>query len=122
MMLVLALDILSYAMIAAGVFFLLVGAIGLLRFPEFFTRLHATGVTDTGGAELILLGLMLQTGWSFETIKLALIALFLFLTSPTATHAIANAAYVAGLRPMKSRYEAGSSPDEVAGDPSKAKS
>lgn len=113
MMIEIGFNIVSYGLIAAGVFFLLVGAFGLLRFPEFYTRLHATGVTDTGGAELILLGLMIQTGWSLTTLKLALIALFLFLTSPTATHAIANAAHVAGLRPLQSRFTGKAQGDNV---------
>lgn len=101
-----ALDIISYALIGAGIVFLFVGAIGIIRLPDFYTRLHATGVTDTGGAELVLIGLMIQAGWSLLTLKLALIALFLFLTSPTATHAIANAAYTAGLKPLLNRRRA----------------
>ena len=92
-------DIVSWAFIAVGGFFLVVGGLGLVRLPDFYTRLHAAGITDTMGAGLLLLGMMVQAGWTLVTVKLFLIGLFLFFTSPTATHAIANAALVAGLKP-----------------------
>lgn len=98
------LDIASVAMLAAGVIFVLAGAIGVIRLPDFYTRMHAAGVTDTLGAELIMFGLILQAGFSAVSLKLALIGVFVFLTSPTATHAVANAAYRAGLKPMLKRY------------------
>lgn len=94
----LAVDIASLVLISAGAFFILVGAIGIIRLPDFFTRIHAAGVTDTLGAELVLLGLILQAGFSFLAVKLFLVGAFIFFTSPTATHAIANAAYTAGMR------------------------
>ena len=84
----------------AGSVFLLIGAFGIVRLPDFWSRLHAAGVIDTAGAGLILLGMMFQTGWDIATIKLILIAFFIFITSPTATHAVSNAAFVAGLRPL----------------------
>ncbi|MFP4519648.1 MAG: monovalent cation/H(+) antiporter subunit G [Oceanicaulis sp.] len=99
-----ALDIVSAALMLSGAVFVLAGALGMLRLPDFYTRLHAAGVTDTLGAEMIVIGLMLQTGWSLDTVKLALLGLFVFLTSPTATHATANAAYKAGLKPMLTRF------------------
>lgn len=89
----------SWLLLMGGAFFLVIGGIGVLRMPDFYTRLHAAGVTDTGGAILILFGLMLQGGLHPETIKLALILVFFLFTSPTATHALANAAYWAGQRP-----------------------
>ncbi|MGX1196265.1 monovalent cation/H(+) antiporter subunit G [Parvibaculum sp. MBR-TMA-1.3b-4.2] len=85
---------------ATGSFFLLVGAFGIVRLPDFWSRLHAAGVIDTAGAEIILIGMMFQTGWDIATLKLILIAFLLFITSPTATHAVSNAAFVAGLRPQ----------------------
>lgn len=103
------LDILSVAALLAGVIFVLAGAIGVIRLPDFYTRMHAAGVTDTLGAELIVFGLILQAGFSALSLKLALIGVFVFLTSPTATHAVANAAYRAGLKPMLKRY----APDRV---------
>ena len=99
-MIELILDLISAGLLAAGSIFVLIGAFGLIRLPDFYTRLHAAGITDTLGAELILLGLMFQAGLSLVTIKLFLISLFIFFTSPTATHAVANAARVMGLKPI----------------------
>ncbi len=96
----------SSGLILSGVFFVLAGALGVLRMPDFFTRMHAAGMTDTLGAEFILFGLILQTGFSQMTLKLLLVAFFLFLTSPTATHAIANAALKSGLKPQLGTYKA----------------
>ena len=94
-----ALDILSWIIIVVGAGFSIVGAIGLLRFPDFYTRLHAAGITDTLGTWLILLGVLLQVESWLVAIKLALIVVFLFFTSPTATHALARAALASGLKP-----------------------
>ena len=99
-MIELILNLVSAGLLAAGSIFVLIGAFGLIRLPDFYTRLHAAGITDTLGAELILLGLMFQAGLSLVTVKLILISLFIFFTSPTATHAVANAARVMGLKPM----------------------
>ena len=99
-MIELILNLISAGLLAAGSIFVLIGAFGLVRLPDFYTRLHAAGITDTLGAELILLGLMFQAGLSLVTVKLILISLFIFFTSPTATHAVANAARVMGLKPM----------------------
>ena len=93
-------DVASGLLLAAGCFFVLIGAIGVLRLPDFYTRMHAAGVTDTLGAELILLAMILQAGFSLVTVKLVAILFFLFFTSPTSTHAVANAAWTAGLRPL----------------------
>ena len=99
-MIELILNLISAGLLAAGSIFVLIGAFGLVRLPDFYTRLHAAGITDTLGAELILLGLMFQAGLSLITVKLILISLFIFFTSPTATHAVANAARVMGLKPL----------------------
>lgn len=106
-------DILSWLAIAAGVVLLLAGGIGLVRLPEFYTRCHAAGVTDTGATLLILVGLMLQAGLSLVTVKLILILMFLFFTSPVATHALAHAAYTTGVRPPAEDRAA--APPEEAG-------
>lgn len=108
----LGLDLASAGLMIAGVVFVLAGAIGVIRLPDFYTRMHAAGVTDTLGAELIVIGLMLQSGWSLVTAKLALLGLFVFLTSPTATHAVANAAYKSGLKPMLTRFRPNAPSDE----------
>ena len=90
-------DILSWICIGGGLFFSLMGGIGLLRFPDFYARCHAAGITDTLGSILILSGLMLQTGVELNLARLILILLFLLFTSPVAGHAIARAAYQHGL-------------------------
>lgn len=94
----LLLDIASAVLLLTGGFFVFVGGYGVMRMPEFFTRMHAASLTDTGGAALILLGLMLQGGITLVPLKLAAIFLFLFLTSPTASYALANAALLSGVK------------------------
>jgi multicomponent Na+:H+ antiporter subunit G len=95
-----AVDILSWACLVAGGLFCVVGAIGLLRMPDFYTRMHAASVTETLGAGLILMGLMLQAGWTLVTVKLLMLGLLILFASPTATHALARAAMVRGLKPL----------------------
>jgi len=92
--------------VLAGLFFVLAGTLGVLRLPDFYTRLHAAGMTDTLGAELILIGLIIQSGFTQMSLKLLLVAFFLLMTSPTATHAIAFAAHKAGLEPKLGKYKA----------------
>jgi len=94
-----ALDIVSWILLTAGGAFVLVGGIGALRMPNLYTRMHAASVTDTMGAVLVLAGVMVQAGLSLATIKLAAILLFLLITSPTASYALASAAMIAGIRP-----------------------
>ena len=93
-------DLLSWACLIAGSFFCLVGGIGLLRLPDFYSRMHGSGITDTLGAALVLIGLMIQGGLTLVTVKLIMILVLLLLTSPTATHAIAKAAFTAGVKPQ----------------------
>lgn len=93
-------DILSWVLLLAGGAFLVTGGIGLLRLPDFFARLHATGLTDTLGTALTMLGLILQAGLTLVSVKLFLIFAFLFFTGPTATHALAKAALHGGVRPL----------------------
>lgn len=92
-------EILSWALISAGSFFVIVGAIGVYRFPDFWTRLHAASVAESAGLILLLTGMMVQAGWGLIAVKLLIIGVFLFITGPTSTHAVANAALVSGLRP-----------------------
>jgi multicomponent Na+:H+ antiporter subunit G len=99
------LDLASWILLAAGGLFCIVGGVGLLRMPEFYTRMHAAGVVDTLGAGLILAGLMLQAGFSLVTAKLIVVGLLIFFTSPTATHALAQAALGRGLEPLIAQKE-----------------
>ena len=85
--------IISIIFIISGTFFLLTGTIGLLRLPDFYTRMHATGKCDTLGSLLILFGMALYLGLSLGSVKIVLIMVFIFLTSPTATHSIAKAVF-----------------------------
>lgn len=95
----LILDIVSGMLIAAGAFFVLVGAIGLVRLPDIYTRIHAASLIDTAGAGLLILGLMLQAGWSLVTLKLAFVLAIFFFTLPVAAHALARAAMYEGVKP-----------------------
>lgn len=92
-------DGLSWVLLLAGAFFYVVGAIGLLRMPDLFTRMHAASVCDTFGAGLLLLGMLLQAGISLVSFKLVVIMMLLFFTGPVATHALARAARYAGIEP-----------------------
>lgn len=91
------LDIVSGILLIAGVFFGLSGAMGLFRFPDFYTRVHAASVTDSVAAILILGGLLLQTSFDLNTAKLLFILAFLLITSPTASHALVKSARHGGL-------------------------
>ncbi len=88
----LLIDIASGALIAGGCFFILVGAIGLVRMPDLYTRAHGTSVIDTLGAGLLILGLMLQAGWTLVTLKLLFVLAISFFTLPVVAHALAQAA------------------------------
>ena len=87
-------EIFSWIFILLGSFLILVGSIGLIRLPDFWSRLHSASVTDTGGVLFLLIGMMIQAGSIWIFLKLVAIGIFLFVSSPTASHAIANAAYV----------------------------
>lgn len=99
----LLLDALSWIAILTGSFFAFTGAVGLLRLPDFFTRMHGAGVTDTLGAGLILFGLLLQSGLGIAAIKIVMIFVFMMITGPTATHALAKAALHGKLEPLAER-------------------
>ncbi len=107
----LAVDLLSWALLVAGGLFVMIGGVGVLRLPDLYSRLHAAGVTDTLGAALILVGLMVQAGFTLITAKLLLILIFLWLTSPTSSYALANSALFAGLKPLLHRAADEGEPD-----------
>ncbi len=93
-------DILSWFFLVVGGLFVVIGNVGLVRLPDFYTRLHAAGITDTLGAGLVLLGMTFQAGLSLTTAKLLLIIVFIIFTSPTATHALAKSALHGNLKPL----------------------
>ena len=92
-------DVISWALILAGGALSLVGGLGLLRLPDVFARMHGASIVDTLGLGLILVGLMFQAGFTLITVKLILILLFVFYTSPTTTHALARACFYGGMAP-----------------------
>lgn len=98
-------DAISWACIVAGALFCVIGAVGMVRMPSFFTRMHAASLIDTLGAGLILLGLMIQAGFTLVTVKLVMLGLLLLFASPTATHALAKAALARGVDPLETGGE-----------------
>lgn len=114
-------DVLSFIFLLIGSCFVLIGGVGLLRFPDFFARLHGGGITDTMGAGAILLGLVFQSvkvglsgdlgnGPWLVAAKLIIILFFLLITSPTGCHALARAALSDGMEPLLKDEEGGSTP------------
>ena len=93
-------DILSGICIATGIVALITGSLGLIRLPDLFSRTHAVGMMDTAGVGFIILGLLIHEGFTLVSVKLVLVGIFLFFTSPIATHAVAQVAYRAGLKPI----------------------
>jgi len=99
----LAAEIASWVLLLAGSLFAVIGGVGILRLPDFFSRMHGGGITDTLGAGLILTGLAVQSGLSLVTVKLVLILAFLLVSSPTSAHALAKSALAHGLGPKTLR-------------------
>ncbi len=91
--------VLAGVIISLGIFFLLVGSIGLIRLPDFYARTHATGKADTLGIMLVIFGLILTQGFSINSVKLLIVIIFVALTNPTATNALARAAFFRRQRP-----------------------
>jgi len=108
----------SGVFLLTGGLFGIVGGIGLLRFPDFYSRLHAAGITDTLCAFLIIVGLVIQAGLALVSIKLMLILIFMVFTAPTASHALARAGLAAGDDPKTVESEPmGVAPLSSPGDP-----
>lgn len=106
-------DVLSWLLMTSGGVFVLIGGIGALRMPDLYTRMHAASVTDSIGPILIIAGLILQAGMTLASIKLAAILVFMLLTGPTASNALASAAILSGHRPQNA-------PDMTASDGDKS--
>jgi multicomponent Na+:H+ antiporter subunit G len=96
----LVLDAATWILVLLGSFFTLVGALGLIRMPEVFTRMHAASLTDTLGAGFLLLAMMLQAGLSLVTLKLLSLLVLFFFVSPVVTHALAQACLHEGIKPL----------------------
>ncbi len=91
-------------LVLIGAVLSVIGSLGVLRFPDVYTRIHAASITDTGGATVLILGMILLAGASHESLKLLIAWAFIMLTSPTASHALANAAFSAGHKPRFGQF------------------
>jgi multicomponent Na+:H+ antiporter subunit G len=85
--------------LALGVFLQAVATVGILRLPDFYTRMHTVGKADTAGIMLVLVGVAISEGFSLTTLKLAFVIIFYFVANPAAAHAIGHAALRCGVRP-----------------------
>jgi multicomponent Na+:H+ antiporter subunit G len=103
-------DIVSWIFLLAGSALGIIGGIGIHRFPDFFSRLHATSITDTLCAALILAGLLVQEGFTINSAKLLFIFIFLLYTSPLSAHAVARAALHGGIKPVSGADDAEDAP------------
>ena len=92
-------DLIAIALILAGLFFLIVAAIGMLRLPDVFTRSHALSLTDSLGAVLVLAGLAIYQGFSLNLLKILVVLALLYLLNPVVSHATIRAALRSGLKP-----------------------
>lgn len=97
--------ILAIIFLAFGFFFTAVAAIGVLRFPDFYTRMHASGKADTLGVALTLVGLALYDGLSLISFKILFISVFILLANPIGTHILVRAAHLNGLKPLTIRRD-----------------
>ena len=95
-------EIASWAFFLLGSFFTIVGAAGLVRMPDVFTRMHAASVTDTAGVGFLILGMALQAGFGLVTLKLLFLMLLFLFTGPVITHALAQACLHEGIAPLLS--------------------
>ncbi len=106
------LDWVSWACLLGGSFFVLVSSLAVLRLPDYFSRIHGAGITDTLGGGLILLGLACQAGLSLVSVKLFLVLVFMMLTGPVTVHALAKTAYRLGVKPiLAEEFESHRRPD-----------
>ncbi|MGB0682912.1 MAG: monovalent cation/H(+) antiporter subunit G [Magnetovibrionaceae bacterium] len=94
------LDLASWVLLMAGCLLCIIGAIGILRLPDVFSRLHGAGIIDTLGVMMVMAGLLLQAPSWIVAVKLVLVFVFIFFTSPTTTHALSRATLNSGQLPL----------------------
>ena len=94
-------DILSIIFIVAGLFFLIVAAIGVIRLPDMYSRSHAVSLTDSLGAFLMLVGIALHEGLSINMLKILVVLVLLYILNPVIAHATVRAALRSGLKPWQ---------------------
>lgn len=105
------LEVLGWIMASLGCVVVLIGAVGVVRMPDLYTRMHAAGLSDSLGSALVLIGLALTSGSGTTVARLLMIVAFLWITSPTACHALARSAWLSGLREPAQPGEPPSSPN-----------
>jgi multicomponent Na+:H+ antiporter subunit G len=110
----LAVELASWTLILLGSFFTIVGAVGLVRMPEIFTRMHAASVIDTVGVGFLILGMCLQAGFGLVTLKLLFLLLLFVFTGPVVTHALAQACLHEGIEPQLSEDRRGAARSQAA--------
>ncbi len=111
----LVIDILSWALILLGSFFTIGGALGLVRMPDLFTRMHAGSVIDSTGIGFMIAGMMLQAGLSLVTLKLLFILVLFFFAGPVVTHALAQAALHEKIEPQLAARRRDATADPIPG-------
>lgn len=93
-------NILCILFVVTGILFMLAGSLGIVRLPDFYSRAHAAGTSDTLGVIFIIVGLIIYEGFTLVSLKLMLISIFIALANPIGTHALARAAFKKGEKPM----------------------
>ena len=111
----------AIVLVISGLFFLMLGSVGIIRFPDFFSRLHPAGKADTLGASLLIIGLAVQQGFSLLALKLIIVQVFIFLANPAAAHALGRAAWRSGLRPWTNEPAAGEESPAASKNPEEEK-
>lgn len=97
--------IVAFIFLLCGFFFTTVAALGVIRFPDFYTRLHAAGKGDTLGIALSIMGLAIYHGFNLVSIKLFFIVIFIFIANPIGTHVLSRAAFKSGIKPWTGKGE-----------------
>lgn len=110
-------DIVTFFCLVGGVVSMVIGSYGLLKLPDVFARMHAAGMVDTLGLGLIMVGLIVQAGFSLVSFKLFLIIVFVLYTGPAVTHALARAALGAGVQPKLANAQPKLEGDARPGNP-----
>jgi len=108
------LSLLSGALILSGALFCLIGALGIVRLPDVFSRMHGAGIIDTLGLLLIMAGFVLLAGMNLISVKLLMIVGFVFFTSPIATHALSRACLNGGIKPYENKKDTPENKDKAS--------
>ena len=97
--------VIASLLLIGGALFMLIGSLGVLRLPDFYSRTHAATNVDTLGVFLFVIGLAVYDGWTLTTVKLILVAVFVLIVNPVGTHALASSARATGLKPWTKKSE-----------------